>query len=203
MSAADTPTAPPTFGRTQVDADDLLQRGRPPAPGAPVVPPEDDLAPVAPASPLDALRAELATDVSVEEVTLDVPRRPGWAVRYRCDITGEERGAWITRATTKAAKGDKPAVIDELRLSGLALANKAIAIIHNGEEVTDDGRPVTFASQVLLDMVGAARAADVPRRLYGLDGHVIAAARTVFDKSGFGDDLPESDDDEDPTRTSR
>lgn len=200
MSDAPT-TQPAAFGRGGlIDPDDVLAgREVPPPPGRP----DDDLvAPVRPANGLDALRAELAAEVTPEELVLDVPTRDGYAVRFRCDVTNDELTAWRKRATIRAAKADKPALFDEAKVAAIILANKVDAIIAHAQELTDAGEPMTFASPAFLDLVGKTSAVEAVRHFYGLDGHVIAAANMVLDRSGFGGELAE-DDDADPTRTSR
>lgn len=156
----------------------------------------DDVAPVVPPNGLDELAAELNAEAVVEERTLDVPARPGYAVRYRCDATYAEVKAW--RAKSPGGKG----MIDELRLSALVLANKSVAILRRGDEVELAGEPATFRSPAFLATLGVDGAADAVVKLYGLDGHVIAAAGEVLSVSGFGAELGEADDD-DPTRAAR
>lgn len=195
-------TAPAAFGRGGlVDPDDVIA-GAPPAPPAGSLPDDDALAPVRPATSLDALRAELAAEVTPDELVLDVPTRDGYAVRFRCDVSNDELTAWRKRATIRAAKADKPAIYDEAKVAAIIVANQVDAIIAHGEELTDGGEPMTFASAAFLDLVGKSSATEAVRHFYGLDGHVIAAANMVLDRSGFGNELAE-DDDADPTRTSR
>jgi hypothetical protein len=190
-------TSPPTFGRGLVDPHAGLDVN-PPEPGHPILP-DDDLAAVPKATGLDALRAELSAEVEVELVTLDVPTRPGYAVRYRCDVSYDELATWRKRSADKT----KPGHLDEVKLAAIILANKVDGIMAHGTEVTDGDAAVTFASPVFLDLTGKGSAVSALRHFYGLDGHVDAAAKVVLGRSGFGDELAEEGDDVDPTKTSR
>lgn len=176
---------PPTFGRTGIvsppDSDPDL---------APVALDGDLAAPKA-RTMLDELRAELAAEVEVEDFRLDVPERPGYAVVYAADVTYDELTAWRKRAKDTS----KPGGINELRLSTIILANKAVDLIRQGEPTG-----LTFRDPALVELLGAGSATDAVRRLYGLDGHVNAAALAVLQASGFGDELAEAGDDADPTR---
>lgn len=159
----------------------------------------DDLAPVPASNALDLLRADLADEVKVEEVTLPVPGRPNLAVRYACDVDGDELVVWRKRSTNRQRN-----VIDEVKLGALALAFKSVAILRNGVEVTDGGEPVTFRHPAILTMTGQSTVTGAIRYFYGLDGHVLAAANKVLTVSGFGDELTEVDDDTaDPTKRTR
>lgn len=203
MSDAPTQTQPAAFGRGGVIAPGDVSTGREvPPPPAGSLPGDDALDPVRPSNGLDAIRAELAAEVTPDELPLDVPTRDGYIVRYRCDVNNDELTAWRKKATIKAAKGDKPAQYDEAKVAAIILANKAVAIVARGVELTNEGEPMTFGTPAFWDLVGKASSTEAVRHFYGLDGHVIAAANMVLDASGFGGELL-VDDETDPTKTSR
>lgn len=149
-------------------------------------------------SALDSLREEISRDVAAKTVTLTVPTRPGWAVRYRCDVEAGELGRW-----QKAAKDStQPDRLDSLKVAMTILANQCDALIKDGEALTDDdddGEPVTFRSEVFLEMFGVGRAIDGVKQWYAVDGHIIAASTEVLVESGYGD---EAEREEDPTQRS-
>lgn len=185
---------PPTFGLTGR----LAPPGAPhSAPEASAAPSDPDLAPVAASSPLDALRAELGEEVTTADVVLEVPGRPGYAVRYGTTIDYEELSAWRKRAKDKSS----PSGVDELRLAAIILANRCTGIIRQGTEVLVDGEPLTFARRELQELVDAGSAREAVIRLYGRDPHVMATAGEVLREAGYDDDVASAG--EDPTTDSR
>ena len=140
-------------------------------------------------SPLDALVAELTAEVedAVEPTRLDVPGRDGIVMLYRKNITGPELERW--RKQAKSGKG-----VDAVRLSALALVHASIGMVRRGEEMFDDaGDPITFRSRFLIDLYAAPSAVETVRKLYVLDGRLMAAANAVLEAAGFGDEAVESD----------
>lgn len=170
----------PTFGRTG-RLDDT--------------PADPDVAPVAAANPLDFLRLELAEEVTTDDLVLDVPGRPGYAVRYGTVVRFEEVEAWRKRAS------DKKGNADALRLGAIILANRCHAIIRNGVELEVDGEVVTFAHDAILEATGTHRAVDAVVAFYGRDPHVLTAADAVLAEAGFGDVVSEADELDPTTRS--
>lgn len=148
----------------------------------------------APGSPLENLRASLKEETSGSPIVLETPRRPGWNVRYRCDVELPVLAQWRKKAADKSM----PEGVDELKLCLIILADQCDAILQGDVEVEEDGEVVTFRTQSLQDLLGAIRAADLVRRWYGSDGHAVSAAQEVMNASGYGEDLVR----EDPTQTS-
>jgi hypothetical protein len=181
----------PTFGAAGVRDDNL---GDVPFGAAALRDLDDDevLGAVEAINPLDALAAELSQDVETAYETLAVPRRPGIAVRYACDVSYDELVAW----RKKAKDTTKPGHLDEIKLATIILANKAVGLAVHGQPVTVDGRELTFADRELRDrFFGGRGPTGAIRHLYGLDGHIDAAAKQVLRLSGFGDELDAVDDD--------
>lgn len=200
-------TAPdvPTFGKPIPTSHEAA----PTSPGAPPTPspaptPDGDVEAVPAASILDALRAELATDVTEAELVIEVPTRRDTAVRFSTEVAWEELTAWRKRASSKGLRSAaNPEGVDLLRLAAIVVANRALAIVHKGTDVVgSDGEVLTFAHPELHAMTGADRAVDAVRAFYGRDGHVQTAAGMVLDAAGYGDELTEVDD-ADPTRPGR
>lgn len=149
-------------------------------------PTRDDL----PSNPLEALKQEIAKEVTGDIVVLEVPKRPGWSIRYRCDV----QMPLLSRWRKQAADRTMPDGLDELKLCLTVLANQCDAILLNGREVEGNDRQlVTFASEEFLEMVGAGRAIDAVKAWYGVDGHVLAAAQEVLTESGFGEEATRED----------
>lgn len=158
---------------------------------------DPDTVPVADLDDLEALRGELTAAVVMPEVTLPVGTRPGYAVRYRTDVSQQQLDAW-----RKAAKDRKRADgFAGERFAALILANTCQAIIRGGRVVTDDGGPVTFRSRPFLALLEVARVADAVTRFYGADAHVDSAARMVLVEAGWGEDALTED--EGPTPPGR
>lgn len=158
----------PTFGQLDPDLD-------------------PDLAPVEVDSDLDQLRRELNADVA-DTVTLDVPGRAGWQASYTTAITGEQLDTWRKRSRDRK-RGDG---LDGVKFAALLLAHTNAGITRKGKPVELDGEPATVRHPEFLELLGAGGAVDGVRRLYGLDGHVDAAARAVMQAAGWGDELSAS-----------
>lgn len=147
----------------------------------------------APASPLEELRQEIKREVTGEPVTLEVPGRAGWTVRYRADVEMPKLAAW----RKKSADRSMPDGIDELKLCLTILADQCEALLKDGREVEDDdGGLLTFATPAFLELIGVGRSVEAVRKWYGVDGRVVAAAQEVMNASGYGEDAIR----EDPTR---
>lgn len=80
------------------------------------------------------------------------------------------------------------------------LGNTCTGILIDGQEVTEEGHPVTFASDSILSWLEAERPIpDGVQAFYGVDPHVDTAGFAVLDAAGYGDQIePEGD----PTQTS-
>lgn len=148
-------------------------------------------------SALDVIRAELEQPVDLGTVDLEVPARPVYKVRYRCEVAYEELLDWRDRATiTNRSERRKPTAqatagrLNELKMASFVLVHRCIAILRDGEEVPDGyGGPLMFTSELLLDMVGARTAVEAVRKFYGVDGHVSAAANRVLVEAGWTDQV--------------
>lgn len=146
-------------------------------------------------SPLDQLRASMAQEPDVEEfVTLKVTARPGVSVKYSTDLDNETIEMWRRASRRKKARPGQDAETDELKFACLVLAGQCKGVLTNGQEVfDDDGRPLTFASPLLWDMVGAAGQQMDPmtviRKFYVRDAHVSLTSGEILLDAGFGDEV--------------
>lgn len=180
----------------------------PPAPGRPVLiddGPDDNMPPAsdpdvrepgagAP-STLAEIRAELAGEVVPEERSWLVDTRPGYAVRFRTDITDSDFKHARKRSTMRGRRGvDGQPEIDDLKMGRIILGTYNTAILRRGTVVLDnDGDPLTFRSREFLELYGVATVADAIRAFYGTDGAVISAGRALMQASGWLDDPTEDD----------
>ena len=169
----------------------------PPSSEAVYAPPTDNLD----TSPLEALRAALKEDVHRDNKTYPVSSRPGVSVEFDENIAVEQMDAWRTRSK-KACKAGKAGELDPIKLACIVVANQARAILMGGKRVNDDaGDPMLFYSVELQRMVGSSEGDSIAaiRKMYGVDGHLIAVADTIVSDAGYGDDVEESA--PDPTQT--
>lgn len=144
-------------------------------------------------SDLDDLRAELTAQVAPSTV-IKVLGRPRYAVRFRTDFTGKDLDNLRKRAKDKRYKDG----VDGIRFASLLLALTCEAILRDGKPLDLDGTsPVTFTSRELQDLLGTAgnpNPADATvRALYGLEGHVNAAAEKLMTEAGWGDEADVAD----------
>lgn len=142
---------------------------------------------------LAALKSTLSKDVKREDVLIEVPERPGLVVRFSPNITQHQIKSW-----RRGSGEDKKGGMDAVRFASHVLANTCTGMVLNGQEITENGDPVTFSHETVMKMVGAHRVFDCVREVYGLDPHIEAAALAVLDASGFNDDVERVD----PTKNS-
>jgi hypothetical protein len=133
-------------------------------------------------SVLGGLLDELADAIDEEAVTFAVESRPGWEVRYSVEVPYEQYAVWQTAAADPAMPGG----LNELQLHCTALAACCQALRVKGEDVTEDGAPVTFHTPGLQRRLDVIRPADAVRKLYRFDGHVIATGRALLQAAGYG-----------------
>jgi len=149
----------------------------------------DEADEAAPSTALADIEAELAAEVPERHVTLSVPARPGWSVRYLAEVSAAEMRAW-----RKAAGGEKdPAKMDGARFARAVLASKCRAILRHDVEVPNsaaDGAPRTFQSPSMKSLYGCDRNIDVVAAFYGGASHdadIDAASVEVLRVAGWGE----------------
>lgn len=159
---------------------------------------------------LDELRAVVEEDVEKLPVEINVPSRKGTSVRYSTDL--EEPLFRLWQRQTK----DRSTVtgFDDLRLSQIALAHLAQAIVINDKVVLDAaGGNATFGSPDIIQMMkeSALRAKPYPRapvtdapsairEFFANDGQLLAVAQEVIRECGYGEEVIANA--PDPTRRS-
>lgn len=134
---------------------------------------------------LAELEAELKREVRNAPIVLNVPGRPGMAIRFDVNIESNAVQTWRKQSQNKSMQDN----FDGLKFSSLVIANKAECILYNGTPaLTEDGDELNFKNPVLLTMVGATRALDAVRKLYGIDGHIFIAADEILRAAGYDSD---------------
>lgn len=154
---------------------------------------EEDLSP---AGGLDDFRDELLAEIE-RELTLSVPGRESWSVRFSAVIDHRTLNAWRKRSRDPSAVGG----VDELRFALTIVAAQARAVLRNGTTVVAGGEPVTFASPALHEVYGVGRTLDCVRAFYGRDADVLAASEAILREAGYAGEL-DREDAEDPTTRS-
>lgn len=141
---------------------------------------------------LSKLKSSLSKKVERDSILLEVPERPEMAVRYSPNITQHQIKSWRRSSGAERKEG-----LDGIRFACHVLANTCTGIFIDGAEVTENGSPVTFSHDSVMQMVGVSRVFDCIREVYGIDPHVEAAAIAVLDAAGFNDSVDQVD----PTKT--
>ena len=142
---------------------------------------------------LDQLMTEVQKDVSRGPITKKVPARPSISVRFNPNLDKAQLEAWARKCGSESKRG-----LDVIKYSTMIIAHTCEAILINGQEVTDDGYPITFGSDKFLAMVdGLAPIPHGIRAFYGNDAHIEALGLVIVQAAGFGEDI---EDDEDPTQ---
>lgn len=152
------------FGSVKADADQTSKKG------------EDTL--------LARLRSKVSTVVERPNVLIEVPERPGVAVRVSPNITQHQMRSW----RKNAGEDTKPG-FDATKFACLVIGHTCNGIFVDGTEVFNDrGAPLTFASPEILDMTDTDRPIpDCVRAFFGLDPHVEAAALAIMEAAGYSD----------------
>lgn len=141
---------------------------------------------------LSRLKDSLSKKVEREPVLLEVPERPEMAIRYSPNVTQHQIKTWRRQSGADRKEG-----LDGIRFACHVLANTCVGIVLGGNEVTENGAPVTFSHDSVMKMLGVGRVFDCVREVYGIDPHVEAAAIAVLDAAGFNDSVEQVD----PTKT--
>lgn len=145
----------------------------------------DDLALGVEASDYDEVDAELATIADLTTL-IEVPKRPGYALRCRTDFTGLD----IDLIRKKCRDKKFTDGIDGVKFASLLLASFTTAILRQGDDLELDGTsPVTFTAKPLQERMGTTTADATVRAFYGLEGHVDAAGRRLMNEAGYGDEV--------------
>ena len=139
---------------------------------------------------MSSLREELKRKIENPPLTLSVPSRDGVSIKYNTNIEAGLVQQWRKRSTDKSM----PDGFDPLKFACIVLANQAESVIHKGKDaIGNNGEPINFKNSELLEMLGADRAVDAVRTMYGMDGHILQAVEKLFTAAGYD---PESADEQ-------
>jgi hypothetical protein len=135
---------------------------------------------------LEQLRAEVSKKVERSEIEIDVPERPGVAVRFSPNITQNQLRAWRKNSGEDTKDG-----FDPLKFACYVVGSTCTAILMEGRVAQDtNGLDVTFASSEILEMTNDIRPIpDGIRRFYGIDPHLESTALAILDHAGYGEDV--------------
>ena len=143
---------------------------------------------------LAALEAELKRDVHLSDLVLNVPERKGMTIRFDVNIDAATVNKWRAMCKNKSMTDE----FDGLKFSCMVVANKAEAVLYDGEEaLLPTGDALNFKEPAFLDMLGVPKALDGVRKLYGVDGHIFVAADAILSAAGYDSDS--QDQQADPT----
>ncbi len=141
-------------------------------------------------TPLEEIRRDLDTE-TVPTTTLPIPGRPGWEAIYRIDIRSGQIDSWRKRAK-------RGRTVNATMFAALCLSETNTGLYRQGRPIRLDGEEQTFRDRPLMGALGVGnRIVDGVLKVYGLEGHVDAAARAVLRDAGWGDELENLG--EDPT----
>lgn len=203
----------PTFPAAAPDDAELPDGVLPPDPGergakGAGVPAADPAAsPPAETSDYEALRKELSAAVVIPDRTWDVDTRPGYAARFRVDLTDTEFQRLRKQCRVKNGKRNPQTgeyEVDELKLSRLVLGVYSTALLRDGVVIEEEGTgdPMTFRSPEFLAIYDAKSVGDAVAAFYGTDGGVISHGRALIQASGWLDDPDETETTPGPTERS-
>lgn len=147
-----------------------------------------------PATILADVAESLGSAVEDTFVTLPVPNRPDYQLKFRTRIDYDDLRLWIRRAKDSKDKTDP----HMLRLSFAVLSNTNVGVIFRGNEVPSrDGGNLLISTPEFQSLIKASIGNSVPaaiRKLYGSDGHIIMTMNKIMEEAGYGDiDLEDGD----------
>lgn len=144
---------------------------------------------------LDRLREKVSQKVERQVVYLEVPERKGITLKISPNISQHDMRRW-----RKSAGEDTKNGMDATKFACGVIGHTTVGICIDDQEVFDeDGYPLTFSSQEILDMTETTRPLpDAVRAFFGVDPHLEAAALAILDAAGYGDTV----DTVDPTKES-
>ena len=153
-----------------------------------------DDAPIEEKTVLDALRNELKREVRSKPVTLSVPSRDEMTVTFNTNIEAGTLQMWRKQSQNKSMTDN----FDGLKFACIVVANQATTIFYKGVQAIDsEGDDLNFRNPNFLEMLGANKAVEGVRKLYGVDGHIFIAADEILRAAGY--DSEGSDQQTDPT----
>jgi hypothetical protein len=146
-------------------------------------------------SVLDQLKTSLSKKVERPKVFVEVPERPGITIEVSPNITQHQMRSWRKNAGEDTKHG-----MDGTKFACSVVAHTTIGIYINGEQATnEDGIPLTFGSDLILQMTGTNRPTpDCVRAFFGIDPHIEAAAVAILEAAGYSDTVETVD----PTKVS-
>jgi hypothetical protein len=137
----------------------------------------------------DALREEFNRPAEAEQIVLAVPNRPAIKVIYDPNQADYDTMERIQRTARHGKK------VDVLHLSSLVLQYTMVGLLFNNEPIVEDDEPLTVADRKIQDLLEVDNAKDAIKKLYGSDGHIMAATQAVMTAAGYNydeDDLEET-----------
>ena len=139
---------------------------------------------------LERLRTELSKKVERQEIFIDVPERPGISLRISPNVSQHQMRSWRKNSGEATKNG-----FDPTKFACYVVGHACRGIFIDGEEALNpDGFPLTFASQEILDMTNSTRPIpECVQAFFGIDPHVEAAALTIMDAAGYGDEVEQVD----------
>lgn len=150
----------------------------------------------------DRLQEMFEKEVESDPITLDIPKRPGMAIRFDTNIDSAELDLWRKQSAPGGNRGQRrgndTGEVDGMKMSALCVFNKAEAFLVDGEDVVipgTDGQTLTFHDQTILKKIlgiTAATNTELVRKVFANDAHVMAAGGQVMEAAGYGDELPEA-----------
>ncbi len=147
-----------------------------------------------PSTVLDAIKADLKESVKNEPITLSVPKREKWTIRYDTNVNADMMARWRKASRDKSMADG----FDGMKYACLILANQCEVAMFNGQIAADEGgQELNFRNAKFLEMIGAVRAIDGVRKFYGVDGDILRAVEAILTAAGYDSEGQEAE--ADPT----
>lgn len=174
-----------------VMADDLYEMTDEASPKKAASPKATGVAPTV----LDQLKSSLSKKVERPRVFVEVPERPGITIEVSPNITQHQIRSWRKNAGEDTKNG-----MDATKFACSVVAHTTVGIFVEDEQAfNEDGIPLTFGSDAILEMTGTTRPTpDCVRAFFGIDPHIEAAALAILEAAGYSDTVETVD----PTKKS-
>lgn len=141
------------------------------------------------------LRAEFGRK-TVPTVTLPIPGRSGWELKFRTDWTEGDTRAWSARAKDKSS----PSGVNQTRLFRATIADQCVDVLKDGRSILPGNLPRPFHAPAFQNALGVKTPTGAVEKLLPVFAQLQSIAADLTAAAGSGDLLDPTDplsDDED------
>ena len=150
---------------------------------------------------IGGLRDALKKKVTLDLLTLDIPKRPGISIIADPNLINQTKiDMWAKKSKDKKSAGGT----NTKRFAEHVLIATVVGLKFHGEEERDEsGNALTFVNRSLHSMLGVSHPVLAVDALIGIDGHIVQLGNRIVESAGYEETDFDSefgmDDSENPT----